>query len=75
MFKKASLNKKYIITGGDCAVTTPDGYSGNISDITDETVIDGMISRGSNLVALKEATPPPLPGKEADKDNTGKTNK
>lgn len=64
-FTIADLNKKFRIVR-DVKVTIPktdkqEGYSGPISGIQSEVIVQGMIDRGSNLVTLKATIPPPPP--------------
>lgn len=66
-FKNKALNKKYIIlVQDDVFVQTPCGYYGHICAVPDANTLEGMIARGSHLVArLPEPEPPvkPLPVK------------
>lgn len=72
LFKNKKVAKKYrIISEKDVNITIPErkdrkGYSGKLSAISDESVVKGMIERGSNLVAEAEAS-------TSTKSNTGST--
>lgn len=61
-FNNPKLNEKYIITSEkDQQVKTPKqegipAYTGKLSGINDEKIIEGMIDRGSNLVQHKKAS-------------------
>jgi len=56
-FENAALNKKFEIRGEDHQIITPEGYSGLLSKVKDETVLTGLIERGSKLVARKQSEP------------------
>lgn len=53
-FADADLNDKFeILAKKDQRIRTPDGYNGLITRIRDEAILEGMVSRKSNLVARK----------------------
>ena len=74
-----ALNKKYdILTEHDHDIKTPPctlkdgttkvlGYDGKISGVKDALVLDAMIERGSNLVAVKAKPEPDGPDGEKKK--------
>lgn len=78
-FKKSALNKKYELACPPETVVhvpvreTHGAYSGQIGDIADTAILDGMIARGSNLLSLKKAPqkedPPPPAADEQDNQN------
>lgn len=58
-FKKKSLNKSFTITSGADVVVIISAcekhsrYNGRLSNISETAILDGMIERGSNLIARK----------------------
>ncbi len=54
MFKNAEVATRFEMTGGDQQIYCP-GYSGPLSN-TPVSVIEGLISRNSNLVRPKQPT-------------------
>lgn len=56
--KNPSLNDSYIITSEiDQHISIPGRYDGPISEIPRADLVEGMIQRKSNLVALKQQQP------------------
>lgn len=59
--RNSALNDKYEIRSEtDHVIDSPDGYKGPLSKIPTQVILDGMIKRGSTLVAEKAvpAKPP-----------------
>ncbi len=64
-FKKEVLNKDFVITAEvDARVITPEGYEGPLSEITEPSILHGMIQRGSHMVAAKVTAAATTKGKE-----------
>lgn len=66
-FTNPAVAEKYQMVNGDRQIDIPGKYKGPLSEVHDPAIIDGMISRKSNLVTLKPA------GKSAGGNTNGNT--